>query len=314
VRDKKNIRVSKVPSTAFCLLVRLFTLRVTEKQMTAMLQHPDSPYIRCIGFLYLRYGCEPNGLFKWFEPYLYDSEPVKLYANTKNMSTVGKYSRDLLMDMNYFSTTLLPRLPTNVERDIKVKLLLTSEIQRRAESHFANNMSYFSNIGVKVRAMYEDEQNPVAWYDAVIQRVLTKNETTGQMYPHPKFIVHFPEYGNTEIVSLGELDLPYNNSIMNNSSHNQQHDYLDQVRRQERSNITSKGRNYGARPPTFKGSLAAKPSSNKRQSSAIDYCHKSSHHKHPAPVVHSPKNTTSHSTASFLEKQEKKRKLFDRYG
>jgi pre-mRNA-splicing factor 38B len=42
---------TKTPSTAFCLLLRLFTLRCTEKQMHLMLDHVDSPYIRCIGFL-----------------------------------------------------------------------------------------------------------------------------------------------------------------------------------------------------------------------------------------------------------------------
>ena len=80
----------KSPSTAFCLLLRLFTLRCTEKQMTLMLNHVDSPYIRCIGFLYLRYAADPSTLWSWFEPYLHDEEPVQIRQG-KADTTMGKY-------------------------------------------------------------------------------------------------------------------------------------------------------------------------------------------------------------------------------
>lgn len=40
------------PSTAFCLLFKFFTMKLTVKQMHGLLKHPDSPYIRavCWGF------------------------------------------------------------------------------------------------------------------------------------------------------------------------------------------------------------------------------------------------------------------------
>ncbi|RVW47613.1 Pre-mRNA splicing factor SR-like 1 [Vitis vinifera] len=34
------------PSTAFCLLYKFFTMKLTVKQMHGLLKHPDSPYIR----------------------------------------------------------------------------------------------------------------------------------------------------------------------------------------------------------------------------------------------------------------------------
>ncbi len=40
----------------------------------ATLVHPDSPYIRGLGFLYLRYVAEPKTLWQWFSPYLDDPE------------------------------------------------------------------------------------------------------------------------------------------------------------------------------------------------------------------------------------------------
>ncbi|KAL0378913.1 UNVERIFIED_CONTAM: Pre-splicing factor SR-like 1, partial [Sesamum radiatum] len=38
------------PSTAFCLLYKFFTMKLTVKQMHGLLKHPDSPYIRAYYF------------------------------------------------------------------------------------------------------------------------------------------------------------------------------------------------------------------------------------------------------------------------
>ena len=38
------------------------------------MQLQDSPYIRCIGFLYLRYGCDPKEIWEWVSPYIDDPE------------------------------------------------------------------------------------------------------------------------------------------------------------------------------------------------------------------------------------------------
>jgi len=41
-----------------------------------------------------------------------------------------------------------------------------------------------------------------------VDRVITVDEDTREPLSRPKFVVTFPEYGNTEIVTLGELDMP----------------------------------------------------------------------------------------------------------
>lgn len=203
-------RAAKTPSTAFCLLLRLFTIRCTESQMKLMLDHVDSPYIRCIGFLYLRYAADPNIIWKSFQPYLYDQEAVTVRANVNaKESTVGEFVRGLLTDLEFYGTRL-PRLPIAIEREIKEKLLQEEEIEQRAQRHFSDSklMEYFEKIGSRVKAMYGDEENEVAWYDAVVDRVLRKDDETGVQFSRPKFIVTFLEYGNTESVSLGEMDMP----------------------------------------------------------------------------------------------------------
>ena len=42
------------PSTAFCLLYKFFTMKLTVKQMHGLLKHPDSPYIRAVSLAFFR--------------------------------------------------------------------------------------------------------------------------------------------------------------------------------------------------------------------------------------------------------------------
>jgi len=174
-----------------------------------MLDHVDSPYIRVIGFLYLRYAADPTILFEWFQPYLYDEEVVRIEVNVKKgETTIGKFVRGLLTSQEYYGTRL-PRLPAVVEREITTKLGEAAKIEERALEHLKDSkmMEYFQRLGSKVQALYGDESNPVTWYDAVVDRVLLKDDNGVKFY-RPKFVVTFTEYGNTETVTIGEMDMP----------------------------------------------------------------------------------------------------------
>jgi len=176
--------------------------------MSLMLEHVDSPYIRCVGFLYLRYAADPSTLWTWFEPYLYDEESVQIRQG-KGDTTVGEYCRLLLSELDYYGTRL-PRLPIAIERQFKVRLLQAERSEERAKQHLENEaaMQYFQKTGARVMALYGDEENLITWYDAVVDRVILRDLESGEMLHRPKFQVTFTEYGNTEVVTLGEIDLP----------------------------------------------------------------------------------------------------------
>lgn len=108
------------PSTAFCLLYKFFTMKLTVKQMQGLLNHGDSPYIRAVGFLYLRYVGDPKTLWGWYEQYVKDDEEFAPGSNGKK-TTMGVYIRDLLLDQYYFDT-LLPRIPVPILRQITTHL------------------------------------------------------------------------------------------------------------------------------------------------------------------------------------------------
>ncbi|CAK7338792.1 unnamed protein product [Dovyalis caffra] len=108
------------PSTSFCLLYKFFTMKLTVKQMHGLLQHKDSPYIRAVGFLYLRYAGDPKTLWNWFEPYIKDDEEFSPGSSGRK-TTMGVYVRDLLLGQYYFDT-LFPRIPVPVLRQITSNL------------------------------------------------------------------------------------------------------------------------------------------------------------------------------------------------
>ena len=180
--------------------------------MSLMLDHVDSPYIRCVGFLYLRYAADPSTLWSWFQPYLYDTEQVQI-CQGKAETTIGLYVQMLLNDLDYYGTRL-PRPPVTIERQFKVKLLQAERVEERAKRHLANvaAMEYFQKSGARIQALYGDDENPITWYDAIVDRVILR-DTNGELLPRPTFQVTFPEYGNTETVLLGEIDLPGSNDL-----------------------------------------------------------------------------------------------------
>ena len=108
------------PSTAFCILYRLFTLQadlLDSTQIKHLLDHGDSPYIRAIGFLYLRYVCPKEQLEKYLAPYFADPEKFAPSADEKKQTAVGAFVRDLICDQYYFET-IFPRVPEVTRRQL----------------------------------------------------------------------------------------------------------------------------------------------------------------------------------------------------
>merc|ERR1719327_609208 len=88
-----------------------------------MLDHPDSPYIRALGMLYLRVGMTDGfkELWQWCEPYLGDKEEFTIDGTPSTRTTFGEYVRRLLTDQDYFGDRL-PRLPVLLQRQINERI------------------------------------------------------------------------------------------------------------------------------------------------------------------------------------------------
>ena len=117
----RGVGAGGIVSTAYCLLYKLFTLKMTRKQLNGLITHCDSPYIRALGFMYIRYTQPPTSLLDWYEPYLDDEEEMDVKAGGGQTMRLGLILRQWLMKLEWFST-LFPRIPVPIQQKIQKHL------------------------------------------------------------------------------------------------------------------------------------------------------------------------------------------------
>lgn len=113
----RGVGTGGIVSTAFCLLYKLFTLKLTRKQLMGLITHTDSPYIRALGFMYIRYTQPPADLIEWYDGFLDDEEELDVKAGGGCVMTIGEMLRSFLTKLEWFST-LFPRIPVPVQKNI----------------------------------------------------------------------------------------------------------------------------------------------------------------------------------------------------
>jgi len=139
----RGVSAGGVVSSAFCLLYKLYTLKLTKKQVLCLINHCDSPYIRGLGFMYLRFTLPPTMMYEWFEPYLDDEEEIDVKAGGGKPMPMGEMIKMMLTRLEWFETRF-PRIAVNSEKVIREKL------DERAAVTRANNAA---------KASFNDSQN-----------------------------------------------------------------------------------------------------------------------------------------------------------
>ena len=112
---------ARVPSTAYCLLFKLFLLRLTPEQIQELLDNKESAYVRALGFLYLRYGCPPKDLWTWFRPHIDDKQRFSPSSDRAVSTTMGDFVYSLITQPS-FHGSILPRLPLTVKRTMALEV------------------------------------------------------------------------------------------------------------------------------------------------------------------------------------------------
>ncbi|XP_054918001.1 pre-mRNA-splicing factor 38B-like isoform X6 [Dermacentor andersoni] len=107
----RGVGAGGIVSTAFCILYKLFTLKLTRKQLVGLLNHCDSPYIRALGFMYIRFTQPPADLIDWYEPYLDDDEAKsKCSPISSSSSSSGDVARVGFFRLGHGKRALLNEL------------------------------------------------------------------------------------------------------------------------------------------------------------------------------------------------------------
>ncbi|KAH9521337.1 PRP38 pre-mRNA processing factor 38 domain-containing protein B [Dermatophagoides farinae] len=149
----RGVGAGGIISTPFCILYKLFTLKLTRKQVMAMTRHKDSPYIRSLGLMYIRFTQPSRDLWHWFEPYLEDDEQVDPKAGGGSPMTIGQMVRHFLTKLEWFST-LFPRIPRHVQLEIEKKLnKYDAEMKKHSDTSNMNMNNKNDNGDKKHRDM-----------------------------------------------------------------------------------------------------------------------------------------------------------------
>jgi len=116
--EVRGVGAGGVVSTPYCCLYRLFTMKLNRKQLYTLMDHPDSPFIRGLGFIYIRYTQSPDSFWDWYEPYLEDEEEVDPKAGGGDKMTIGQMLRLLMTKLDWYQT-LFPRIPVPMQKQIQ---------------------------------------------------------------------------------------------------------------------------------------------------------------------------------------------------
>jgi len=125
-----------VPSTIFCCLYKWMLMRLSMKQIFGMVKETN-PYTRCTGFLYIRYLWKPELLWHFLSPFMMDDQEFEPTPSTGETTTIGEYVEKLLADQHYYST-ILPRIPALIDKEVKKRLLTIPEKRKRRRDNLEN--------------------------------------------------------------------------------------------------------------------------------------------------------------------------------
>ncbi|CAE7940080.1 SRL1, partial [Symbiodinium necroappetens] len=144
-----SVQFPTVPSSLFCCLYRLFTIGLSYDELNLLCESKDWPYIRCCGFLYIRFGCAPEKLWDFLGEYCVDDQEFEPSKSTPGfVVTIGEYVESLLLDERYYYSTL-PRIPVGVKKKIEEKVAPLGQYRKRAAQN-KDMLSAFKEAGTPV--------------------------------------------------------------------------------------------------------------------------------------------------------------------
>ena len=267
------IGVFGVPSTFFCCFYKIFLLNPNEYQINTLLTHKNI-YVRITGILFLRFYSEPEYLFDYLKKYLKETKEYFFpTVDKKTKINLKEYVIDLFRELNHYGT-ILPRIPIKIEREIKMKIILFEEEEKRIENNL-NNIKKF-NIGMDINVYFNDGKS-----EKGILKEFDKNKI-GSIKVEVK--------GKEMTVGIGNIELI-------------EYSYFE---KKFRKNDNNDNENYYY----YKKKEDEKKINNDDKNNHNKHHHNHSHHSHNHSHSHSHKNKKEHSkshSSSSLKKKERSR-------
>eukprot|EP01064_Diplonema_japonicum_P032520 TRINITY_DN6132_c0_g1_i3.p1 TRINITY_DN6132_c0_g1~~TRINITY_DN6132_c0_g1_i3.p1 ORF type:complete len:372 (+),score=84.89 TRINITY_DN6132_c0_g1_i3:130-1245(+) len=135
-RSECNEHENRSPMKMWCILYRMYQIRLTSDQLKTLLKETSKICLRCMGILYVRFTQPPEDMVDWIQGNLRDTESVVQVCpqglRTGTSTTLSKLAKNVLLEMNYLDTRF-PRIPVKKLQDIRKKLQGEDDYNREAE-------------------------------------------------------------------------------------------------------------------------------------------------------------------------------------
>lgn len=74
-----TVGTNGIPSTLFCILYKFMLMKLTDNQVYYLINYHENDYVRCAGFLYIRYMSDPKDLWGLFYHYLTEEKRKNIF-------------------------------------------------------------------------------------------------------------------------------------------------------------------------------------------------------------------------------------------
>jgi len=131
-RGTRGVGTQGRPTRMWMHLVKLYTLKPTERQLESLVESKQSPFLRVLGFLYIRYCVKREEVWEWLSPYIDEQQKIQIERLTETHWALGKLVRTLLTETKYYDTHL-PRFQVLLSRQIAQGIKDWDKAQGRKE-------------------------------------------------------------------------------------------------------------------------------------------------------------------------------------
>lgn len=239
-------------------------MSLTGGQLRRLIENEDNAYIRCAGFLFIRFGLSPEHHWSWLGEYLLDDQEFSLSSRepSAGMTTIGEYVEGLLTQDHYYSA-VLPRLPMAVKKHLETRLAQVPQDRKRTKAN-RRLLDVFGEKGVQIEACTGDGE----WREGEVVELLADSS-------RPKVRMRFEGGDEEGLVHLGRVIVADSRYSSRSGHRNRERgrsrsrsvdwsrergkstkELLDEHRRREQDKaVCSSGKEYSRRPVSFQVAL-----------------------------------------------------------
>eukprot|EP00747_Dinoflagellata_sp_TGD_P137236 gnl/TRDRNA2_/TRDRNA2_175656_c1_seq2.p1 gnl/TRDRNA2_/TRDRNA2_175656_c1~~gnl/TRDRNA2_/TRDRNA2_175656_c1_seq2.p1 ORF type:complete len:571 (+),score=127.38 gnl/TRDRNA2_/TRDRNA2_175656_c1_seq2:125-1837(+) len=246
----------QTPSALFCCLYKLFNMGLSRVELQRLLDDRNNVYVRCCGFLYVRFGIPSDQLWSWLDEYILDDEEVRPQKDSDAGVTIGEYVEGLLNQERYFGT-VLPRLPMSAKRTLELKLAVVPQNRKRFQAN-QGNLDVYERRDVQVEVLSDEG----SWLKGKTSKLIDEFPS------RPKVRVRLDD-GSQIVAQLGKViivDDRYpspggskqnpDNVDWSRSKGKSESELLEEMRERERNRAVTGAKDYARKPVSVKAACS----------------------------------------------------------